>query len=106
MRCFSLRQCVWWLIVAVWFPGCSLWTARTAAPPRPSLPAVTYVKPNHPQAVLGLTQDSVQALQERDGRWQRHVKLLEQRLQGGVVTIGCHKNVTHPLLSEQFACSI
>ena len=50
--------------------------------PRPSLPAVHYVKPNHPEAVAGLTQDAVEVLQERDRRWQQYVELLEERLQG------------------------
>lgn len=83
MRCFALRYCVWWWLVAVWLSGCSQWATPAPAPPRPSLPAVHYVKPNHPKAVVGLTQDAVEALQERDRRWQQHVEFLEQRLQGG-----------------------
>ena len=84
MRCFTLRHCVWWWwLVAVWLSGCSQWATPAPAPPRPSLPAVHYVKPSDPKAVVGLTQDVIEALQERDRRWQQHVEFLEQRLQGG-----------------------
>lgn len=82
MRCFTLRHCGWWL-VAVWLSWCSQWAAPALALPRPSLPAVHWVKPNSPKAVVvGLTLAAVEALQERDPRWQQYVEFLEQRLQG------------------------
>ena len=77
MRCFTLRHCVWWWLVAVWLSGCSQWATSAPAPPRPSPAAVHYVKPNHPEAVVGLTQDAVEALHKRYRRWQQYVEFLE-----------------------------
>lgn len=79
MRGFTLRHCMWWL-VAVWLSWCSLWAAPSPALPLPSLPAVHYVKPNHPKAVVGLTRAAVEPLRERNPRWQQYVEFLVQHL--------------------------
>lgn len=56
-------------------------TGPAAPPPRPALPAIRYVAPCDDQAVAGLTQESVEALRNRDVMWQRHVEQLERQLQ-------------------------
>lgn len=67
-----------WLLIGL--PGCSLGTS-TAPPTLPVLPAIRYVPACDPEAVLGLTQEDVEGLRERDQMWQRHVAQLEQQLQ-------------------------
>jgi hypothetical protein len=60
--------------------GCAFTTP--APPPRPTLPEVTYVAPCDAQAVVGLTQEAVDALRRRDQLLRYHIELLEQQAQG------------------------
>lgn len=60
--------------------GCAL--ATSAPPARPTLPEVTYVAPCDAQAVVGLTQEAVEALRRRDQLLRHHIELLEQQAQG------------------------
>ncbi len=52
-------------------------------PPAAIPPCGSLCQADHPKAVVGLTQNAVDALQERNLRWQQYVEFLEQRLQGG-----------------------
>lgn len=62
--------------------GCAL--ATPAPPPRPTLPEVTYVAPCDANAVVGLTQEAVEALRRRDQLLRRHIELLERHAREGV----------------------
>ncbi|MGH7965913.1 MAG: hypothetical protein ACRERD_29530 [Candidatus Binatia bacterium] len=53
----------------------------TTPPPRPVLPEVRYLSPGDPNAVVGLTQEAVEALRQRDLLWRQHVERLERQIQ-------------------------
>lgn len=66
------------LAAAIAGSGC----ARRVAPPRPPLPAVTFVRPADPDAVVGLTPTGVDDLKRRDAIWRGHVEQLEAIIRG------------------------
>lgn len=57
--------------------------ARRAVPARPPLPAVNFVRPNDPNAVVGLTGAGVENLKRRDAAWRDYAERLEATIRGG-----------------------
>jgi hypothetical protein len=74
---------MWLAVVGLIISGCSLGTTTTQPPPAPILPEITYVAPDDPTAVAGLTQEAVEALRNRDLLLRRHIQRLEQQIRGG-----------------------
>ena len=65
---------------AVFVPmGCA---ASRPLPPRPTLPAVTFVPPSDPQATVGLTPRGIEELKARDAAWRQYVGELESIIRG------------------------
>lgn len=60
--------------------GCA--AKKPAVPPRPALPAVSFVPPCDPQASIGMTEAGVAQLRARDEAWRTHVEILETIIRG------------------------
>lgn len=60
--------------------GCA--AQRPHIPPRPALPAVSFVPPCDPQASIGMTEQGVAQLRARDEAWRSYVEVLEQMIRG------------------------
>jgi hypothetical protein len=60
--------------------GCS--AQRPQIPPRPALPAVSFVPPCDPQASIGMTEQGVSQLRARDEAWRSYVEVLESIIRG------------------------
>ncbi|MBY0277130.1 hypothetical protein K2Z84_17490 [Candidatus Binatia bacterium] len=60
--------------------GCS--AQRPQIPPRPALPAVSFVPPCDPQASIGMTEQGVAQLRARDEAWRSYVEVLESMIRG------------------------
>lgn len=60
--------------------GCS--AQRPQIPPRPALPAVSFVPPCDPQASIGMTEAGVAQLRARDEAWRSYVEVLESIIRG------------------------
>lgn len=60
--------------------GCS--AQRPQIPPRPALPAVSFVPPCDPQASIGMTEQGVAQLRARDEAWRSYVEVLESIIRG------------------------
>ena len=60
--------------------GCSAKSPQI--PPRPALPAVSFVPPCDPQASIGMTEQGVAQLRARDEAWRSYVEVLESMIRG------------------------
>jgi hypothetical protein len=76
------RRAAWLLAacVAAALAGCA--ATKPAVPPRPPLPAVSFVPPCDPQASIGMTEVGVAQLRSRDEAWRTHVEVLEAIIRG------------------------
>jgi len=76
-----LRHTTWLLAASLAaLAGCS--ASRPQVPPRPPLPAVSFVPPCDPQASIGMTEVGVAQLRSRDEAWRTHVEVLEAIIRG------------------------
>lgn len=75
-----VRRAACVLAAAAALAGCA--AARPEVPPRPPLPAVSFVPPCDPQASIGMTESGVAQLRSRDDAWRAHVEVLEAIIRG------------------------
>jgi len=69
------------IVLFVLLSGCTYGTKVQPLPP-PTLPEIAYVPPCNPKAVVGLTNEAVEALRNRDILLRRHIQALEQQIRG------------------------
>ena len=69
------------IVLLVLLSGCTF-GAKVQLPPPPTLSEIAYVPPCDPKAVVGLTNEAVEALRNRDILLRRHIQTLEQQIRG------------------------
>ena len=67
-------------VFGLFFSGCAMNFAAQPLPPQPALPEIAYVTPCDPHAVVGLTQEAVNALRARDQLLRDHIQRLEKQM--------------------------